>query len=362
MAPSAPQPATSKKAKKPQPAPKAPLPLPSTFSSAQAEKAVKALLAHHAKVSKQKEEEQLLPREEHVWVVVNTKTGSTRRSLNPIKIQLPHPALPPPPTSSVCLFTKDPQRQYKDLLAQHNIKFISRVVGVEKLKGKFKPYEARRELLRDHDMFLCDERILAVMPKLLGKMFFEAKKQPIPVNLQRKDLTSTLARAISSTYFHPTTGTSTSTRIATPSHSSPSQTLANLLEAVPQIVAEVEGGWDGVLSVGIKTSGSVMLPVWTGKLGGRFEKTEKSEKSANAGEEMEVEVEEESETPSAPASTAAPTVQKKEKKEKTAAAAVEKPKKKSSTIGSTAGGAAKRAKQVAVGAKKPAVKKSKSKL
>ncbi|AAW44141.1 hypothetical protein CNF04820 [Cryptococcus deneoformans JEC21] len=358
MAPSSALPATSKKAKKPQPTPKAPLPLPSTFSTAQAEKAVKALLAHHAKVSKQKEEEQLLPREEHVWVVVNTKTGSTRRSLNPVKIQLPHPALPPPPTSSVCLFTKDPQRQYKDLLAQHNIKFISRVVGVEKLKGKFKPYEARRELLRDHDLFLCDERVLGVMPKLLGKMFFEAKKQPIPVNLQRKDLTSTLARAISSTYFHPTTGTSTSTRIATPSHSSTSQTLANLLEAVPQIVAEVDGGWEGVLSVGIKTSGSVMLPVWTGKLGGRFEKAEKPEKSANSGEEMEVEVEEKSETPSAPA----PTVEKREKKEKAAAAPVEKPKKKSSTIGSTAGGAAKRAKQVAVGAKKPAVKKSKSKL
>lgn len=25
-------------------------------------------------------------------------------------------------------------------------------------------------------MFLCDERVLDVMPKLLGKMFFEAKK------------------------------------------------------------------------------------------------------------------------------------------------------------------------------------------
>lgn len=86
MAPSSALPATSKKAKKPQPTPKAPLPLPSTFSTAQAEKAVKALLAHHAKVSKQKEEEQLLPREEHVWVVVNTKTGSTRRSLNPVKM------------------------------------------------------------------------------------------------------------------------------------------------------------------------------------------------------------------------------------------------------------------------------------
>jgi ribosome biogenesis protein UTP30 len=76
------------------------------------------------------------------------------------------------------LITKDPQREYKDLLAspEHNIKFISRVVGLAKLKGKFKPFEARRELLREHDMFLCDDRVLATMPKLLGSMFFDAKK------------------------------------------------------------------------------------------------------------------------------------------------------------------------------------------
>lgn len=92
--------------------------------------------------------------------------------------QLPHPPLPPPPATSVCLFTKDPQREYKDLLAspEVNVKFINRVVGVSKLKGKFKPFEPRRELLREHELFLCDERISGLVPGLLGKMFFEAKK------------------------------------------------------------------------------------------------------------------------------------------------------------------------------------------
>ena len=33
-------------------------------------------------------------------------------------------------------------------------------------------------------------------------------RQPIPVNLKRKDLKAELGRAISSTYFHPSTGTS----------------------------------------------------------------------------------------------------------------------------------------------------------
>jgi ribosome biogenesis protein UTP30 len=86
-----------------------------------------------------------------------------------------HP-LVDPRTTPICLITKDPQRQYKDLLEEHNIKFISRVVGVEKLKGKFKPFEARRALLKENGMFLADERVVPLLPKLLGRKWFEAKK------------------------------------------------------------------------------------------------------------------------------------------------------------------------------------------
>lgn len=86
-----------------------------------------------------------------------------------------HPLLDPR-TSPVCLIVKDPQREYKDLLASQNITLISRVVGVEKLKGKFKPFEARRQLAADHELFLADERVIPLMPKLLGKIFFDAKK------------------------------------------------------------------------------------------------------------------------------------------------------------------------------------------
>ena len=81
-----------------------------------------------------------------------------------------------PRTNSICLITKDPQREYKDLLESHKIKFISRVVGVEKLKGKFKPFEARRMLMKENDLFLADERVVPLLPGLLGKAFFKAKK------------------------------------------------------------------------------------------------------------------------------------------------------------------------------------------
>ena len=86
-----------------------------------------------------------------------------------------HPLIDPR-TSPICLLTKDPQREYKDLLEKHNIKFISRVIGLEKLKGKFHPYEARRMLLKENGMFLADERIIPLLPKLLGAKWFQAKK------------------------------------------------------------------------------------------------------------------------------------------------------------------------------------------
>jgi len=50
------------------------------------------------------------------------------------------------------------------------------VVGVAKLKGKYKGFEERRQLLKENGLFLADERVVPLLPKLLGKMFFEAKK------------------------------------------------------------------------------------------------------------------------------------------------------------------------------------------
>lgn len=94
-----------------------------------------------------------------------------------------HP-LVDPRSSAVCLIVKDPQREYKDLLETHGIKFISRVIGITKLKGKFKPYEARRMLLKDHALFLADDRVTPLLPGLLGSKWFDAKKWvPFPLSM-----------------------------------------------------------------------------------------------------------------------------------------------------------------------------------
>jgi len=216
----------------------------SRVSTAQSKRAVDALLKHALAHQAAKEQNELLPdrTEQYVWLVVSVKKMFPERKLKPFKMYV-HLSLLPPPKSehlapnsplshplidpratSICLITKDPQREYKDLLESNNIKFISRVIGVRKLKGKFKPYEARRMLLKENGLFLADDRVVPLLPKLLGKAFFNAKKyveltttatrsltynlrQPIPVCLTRKDLKGELERAVSSTYFHQNQGT-----------------------------------------------------------------------------------------------------------------------------------------------------------
>ncbi|OBZ71449.1 putative ribosome biogenesis protein C8F11.04 [Grifola frondosa] len=263
--------------------------------------AVNALLGHALKVEEKKSENQLLSgKEQNVWLVVTQKQMHPEKKLKPAKMCTSRSSYRGPSHLPVCLITKDPQREYKDLLESHNIKFISRVVGIAKLKGKFKPFEARRILLKENGLFLADERVIPLLPGLLGKKFFEAKKQPIPVCLTRKDLKGELERAISSTYFHQNQGTCTSIKIGVLSQK-PAQVLANLETALPAVVKHVNGEWDNVQSLHIKTNSSASLPIWSCNLGeaegARWDglaagASSDEESAAESGEDSEMEVDE----------------------------------------------------------------------
>ena len=62
------------------------LPLPKSFSRPQAQKAVNALLAYAKKAAEEKEETELLAKEEHVWLTVGLKTGAVKKKVSPVKM------------------------------------------------------------------------------------------------------------------------------------------------------------------------------------------------------------------------------------------------------------------------------------
>lgn len=145
--------------------------------------------------------------------------------------------------------------------------------------------------MKEHDLFLVDDRIVPEMPRVLGKQWLQAKKSPIPVTLRRADLKAELERAISSTYLRINKGTSYAIKIGSLDAHTPEQLRENLLAVIPHLAARLPmGGWDNVQSLHIKTTTSMALPLWNCSLaddgeaeaGSRFFIPEVNEEEAEA--------------------------------------------------------------------------------
>ncbi|KAJ1028694.1 hypothetical protein NDA16_001860 [Ustilago loliicola] len=203
-----------------------------------------------------------------VYLQLTLNTLNPTSHVKPVRINLPH-ALHTPGEVSVCLLVKDPQREYKDLLTESKVKSISRVVGVAKLKGKFKPYDARRALVQDHDIFLADSRIVPTLPNLCGKVFFDAKKNPITVTITKSSdaLKKELDSAISATTYTQNKGSCTSIKIGYLNKHSAEELTENVMAVLPAVLGRVKGGWENVHNLDVKTGNSAALPIWNSKLG-----------------------------------------------------------------------------------------------
>ena len=223
----------------------------------QVAKAVRALLGHIAH-----ESAGLLDGAPPIHVLMSTKqmpkaVGKAKKD-KPVPLQLPHP-FTSLDSAEICLITKDPQREFKDKLAAQGL--TAKVIGVSKLKKKYGLYEAKRQLMAAYDTFLADERVLPILPPLLGKHFFAKRRLPTPVNLKKQDLRAELQRAVCATMFRHATGTSNSFQVGTAEQSN-QQIAENIVAAVLQVVQRTPGQWKNLQSLNLRTTNSVALPFY----------------------------------------------------------------------------------------------------
>jgi ribosomal protein L1 len=162
----------------------------------------------------------------------------------------------------VCIFTKDPQRAYKDLVASDAFpaslrEKVVRVLGVEKLKKRYKSYEQKRALLAEFDVFMVDDRVIKLVAEFLGKTFYQSKaKRPVPIRLTagayidktaKKDskesqnvvgtpqgVAKEIETALNSTYLSMSASANTSIRVGTLS-----MTAQQLAENTSAVVAAI---------------------------------------------------------------------------------------------------------------------------
>ncbi|XP_019938474.1 ribosomal L1 domain-containing protein 1 [Paralichthys olivaceus] len=189
-----------------------------------------------------------------------------------IRIPLPHGQRTD--SEEVCLFTRDEpnmtseqtQRFYKRLLEERGVKNITEIIPYKVLKTEYKPFEAKRRLLGNFDMFLSDDRIRRLLPSHLGKHFYQRKKEPLCVNLQSKHLARDIQSVIQGTYLKVTNkGSCCMARVG---HSSMTadEVTENIETAVQTIMAKIRMKGPVMKIIHLKSQSSVALPIFTSDL------------------------------------------------------------------------------------------------
>lgn len=164
---------------------------------------------------------------------------------------------------SVCLICKDPQREYKTKVGSLSLGSVKKIIGISKLKLKYKPFEAKRQLCDLYDVFIADDRILPLLPKALGKTFFAKKKLPIPVSLDKtgEALKRELVGSIEATTLNLNTGSCLSIKVGQ-IHQDVPHVVKNVMTVIKEVIEKVPGKASNVRSLHLKTGESVALPVF----------------------------------------------------------------------------------------------------
>jgi ribosome biogenesis protein UTP30 len=217
----------------------------------------------------------------------------------PTKIKLPHSFLDFSKLR-ICLITRDDTNKGLDTLLNHSSfparlrTQLARIISFSSLRGKYKSYESLRQLHGEYDIFLADDRIYNLLPRILGKIFYKSTaKRPIPVIVSGKPeiekekpeedeaiaklrkrqpkpptvaspefLAAELEKALESTMVW--IGNSPTTQIKISKAGMPVTDMAENARVVAEAVVEklVPNQWKGLRSLHIKGQHTVSLPLW----------------------------------------------------------------------------------------------------
>jgi len=223
------------------------------LDEAQVKAAAKALLIYAQK----QQGDSLFEEDAFISMALTLKKVPEKGRVKPWRIPIEHSLYT---DKSICLITKDPQASFKAALEKEPIPGVDKVIGLSKLRKNYRQYKERRRLLHTYDLFLADDRVLPMLPALLGVKFFEKKKHPMPVCL-KGNFKGEVERARDSTAFHLPSGACCMIRVARTSFNV-DQVVANVMGAVANVVERIPRKWKNIQSVFLRTHDSPALPVF----------------------------------------------------------------------------------------------------
>lgn len=151
------------------------------------EKAVSALSKWNENREGSKEKADLLADDDEeiplLLQVSATKFFSDSKVLKMHQLSVPHPTIAE--DASVCVITKDGliSKELMEEIEDMDLPHFGKIITVHDLKTTYKPYQSRRKLQSEFDIFLVDSNIVPMMPKLLGKIFYQRNKLPQTIKM-----------------------------------------------------------------------------------------------------------------------------------------------------------------------------------
>lgn len=149
------------------------------------EKALSTLSKWNSQKNASAEKENLLADDDEelplILQVSSTKFFSEDQILRVGQMILPNPVIAD--DIKVCVIAKDDfiSKEMLEQIEDMELPHFKKVITVKELKTTYKAYQSRRRLLSEYDLFFIDSNVIPLMPKLLGKIFYQSSKLPLTI-------------------------------------------------------------------------------------------------------------------------------------------------------------------------------------
>lgn len=175
--------------------------------------------------------------------------------------------------SEICLIVPDLKRgrrqdheptieYYEELLKTKGVTCVKRILPVRQIKVEYDQFELKRKLCGYYDCFLVDSKLSGLVAHLLGKVFFEKRKLPVPIRMSNSNLNATIENALHKAHMNlHSAGNSYSVQIGN-TGMSPEILAENLKSCIKDLAKYFPGGWENIRSVHVKTDKSISVPVY----------------------------------------------------------------------------------------------------
>ncbi|XP_075496648.1 uncharacterized protein LOC142533685 [Primulina tabacum] len=141
---------------------------------------------------------------------------------------------------------------------------ISQVIKLSKLKSDYKSFDSKKKLYDSFDVFFAVKGVIPLLPKVLGRVFYNKKKKiPVPVDLRvNGDWKEEMEKAFASSLLCLSGGTCSAVRVGRWGVMERDDIVENVFQAVDGLIEIVPKKWGGIKCFHLKFSDSVALPIY----------------------------------------------------------------------------------------------------